>query len=74
MEWFEEMRECRYMTQEVPCGKQFLGTKTSKYCADHAAQARREKHRIYVKRQNALRKALRAIGGGGVPLPTGKGR
>lgn len=73
MEWFEELRECRYM-DEVACGKQFVGTKTSKYCADHADQARREKQRIYAKRQNALRKALRAIGGCGVPVPTGTGR
>ena len=74
MEWFQEMRECRYMTQEVACGKQFVGTKTSKYCATHADQARREKQRVYAKRQNAFRKAQRAIERGGVPLPTGNGR
>ena len=74
MEWFQEFRECRYTKDDVVCGKPFVGVKMSKYCPDHAALAKAEKHRLYLDRQKRARSAIRAIREGGVPLPTGKGR
>lgn len=70
MEWFELSVKCRYVINGSECGKEFVGTRTGKYCPTHVVEARKKKQQDYARRQNQRRKAARAIApAGGAVTP-----
>lgn len=60
MEWFELPVKCRYVIDGSECGREFVGTRTGKYCPAHVVEARKKKQQDYARRQNQRRKAARA--------------
>lgn len=61
MEWFQLPVKCRYVIDGAECGREFVGTRTGKYCPTHAVEARKKKQQDYVRRQNQRRKVARRL-------------